>query len=100
MEESVSMKRDFPKMMSTPEAAAFLAGKPRDCGNLSQSEFLRFAEKYGIAPMDEIGCGSRNRGESTVRWKWSRAHIELCLLTGLPFREALKWAQGAKLMIV
>lgn len=99
MTEGMKTGRDYPKMMSTPEAAAFLAGKPRECGNLSQSEFLRFAEKYGLEPMDEIGGGSRNRGESTVRRKWSRAHIELCLLTGLPFRDALKWAQRAQLVI-
>lgn len=97
MEES-SSRRDYPKMMSTPEAAAYLAGA--DAGTrVNQGEFMRFAETYGLKPIETLKSFGARRSDISVRQKWSKRHIDLVLLTGLPFREALKWAQGAKLMI-
>ncbi len=89
---------EFPPMLTTPEAAAYLAGCEPGT-RVATTEFIRFAERFGLKPVDVIGGGSRNRGGSTVRQKWSRRQIDLCLLTGLSFREALKWAQGATLKI-
>lgn len=84
--------------MTTPEAAAYLAG--RELGaRVNLSEFCRFIERFGLKPMDVIGGGSRYRGETTVREKWSKRQIDLILLTGQPLREALKWAQGATIQL-
>lgn len=87
-------------MMSTPEAAAYLAGRAHsERARVNVSEFIRFTERFGLKPMDVIGGGSRYRGETTVRQKWSKRQIDLILLTGQPLREALKWAQGATIQL-
>lgn len=88
----------FPPVMTTPEAAAYLSGKELSA-RPNVSEFIRFTERFGLKPVDAIGGGSRNRGECTVRYKWSKRQIDLVLLTGQPLREALKWAQGATIQL-
>lgn len=90
----------FPPVMTTPEAAAYLSGRElSERAKVNVSEFIRFTERYGLKPVDAIGGGSRNRGETTVRYKWSKRQIDLILLTGQPLREALKWAQGATIQL-
>lgn len=97
--EATAVKK-FPPMMTTPEAAAYLAGREySERARVNLSEFIRFTERFGLKPMDVIGGGSRNRGEATVRQKWSKRQIDLILLTGQPLREALKWAQGATIQL-
>ena len=96
----LTMKKEvvrFPLVMTTPEAAAYLAGGKPGSRAGRVSVFIRFAEHFGLKPVDTVGGGSRNRGETTVRQKWSRRQIDLVLLTGQPLRDSLKWAQGATL---
>lgn len=90
--------RDYPKIMSTPEAQAYVAGKPLG-SEVRTEEFIRFVERFEIPPIDAVGTANRNRGEVSVRHKWSKRHIDLCLLTGMKFKDALKWAQQAVLSI-
>ena len=100
MEQSTEAKKKFPPMMTTPEAAAYLAGRDMsERSRVNVSEFVRFTERFGLVPVDMVGGGSRNRGEVTVRCKWSKRQIDLILLTGKPLREALKWAQGATIQL-
>lgn len=99
MENEVLLEgQNFPPVMSTPEAAAYLAGK-KPSARVNVQEFVRFAERFRLEPVDVVGGGSRNRGESTVRQKWSKRHIDLVLLTGMRWRDALKWAQQAPLHV-
>lgn len=91
-------EESFPPVMTTPQAAAYLAGR-KPGSRVSVSEFIRFAERFRLMPVDTVGGGSRYRGESTVRQKWSKRHIDLVLLTGLPWKETLKWAQQASLHV-
>lgn len=98
MSEQATPNREFPIIMSTPEAAAYVAGKPLGT-EVRHTEFLRFVDAYEIPPIDTVGTANRNKGGISVRYKWSKKHIDLCLLTGLHFKEALKWAQRASLCI-
>ena len=90
--------RGVPHVLTTPEAAAYLAGREMGA-KVNVSEFIRFAEHFALKPIDSIGGGSRNKGETTVRQKWSKKQIDLILLTGQPLRDSLKWAQGVTFKI-
>lgn len=91
-EESAS----YPLILSPNEGARYLAGVSD--GQPNRAEFLRFVERFSIPPIDEAGS-SRDHVGIIVRRKWSRRHIDLCLLTGLPFPEALEWARKANISI-
>ena len=94
----MEVEKSFPPIMTTPEAAAYLAGREMGA-KVNVSEFIRFAEHFALKPIDSIGGGSRNKGETTVRQKWSKKQIDLILLTGQPLRDSLKWAQGVTFKI-
>lgn len=82
----------YPLIMSANEGAAYIAQTDK---RVDPSEFFRFVERFEIPPVDTAGANGKLRGQAIVRRKWSKAHIDLCLLTGLRFKEALAWRQKA-----
>lgn len=82
----------YPLIMSANEAAVYIAQSDK---RVDTAEFFRFVERFEIPPVDTAGANGKSRGSVIVRRKWSKAHIDLCLLTGLRFKEALAWRQKA-----
>lgn len=82
----------YPLIMTASEAAVYIAQSDK---RVDTAEFFRFVERYEIPPVDTAGANGKSRGSVLVRRKWSKAHIDLCLLTGLRFKEALAWRQKA-----
>jgi hypothetical protein len=78
--------------MTAREGADYLAQAGK---RVDTTEFFRFVARFEIPPVDTSGANGKSRGSVIVRRKWSKAHIDLCLLTGLRFKEALAWRQKA-----
>lgn len=89
---TMSERAKYPLIMTASEGADYLAQAGK---RVDTAEFFRFVERFEIPPVDTAGANGKSRGQSIVRRKWSKAHIDLCLLTGLRFREALEWRQKA-----
>lgn len=73
--------QEFPLLLTTEQAARYLAGRSVDSPRVNTGRFLRFAERYGLQPKGFTEATRRVGGESVsyVRRLWSRRQIDRIL---------------------